>query len=388
MTSNSGRRRIAVLTGTRAEFGLLRWVVSDLRAVPDVEVEVIATAAHLATEHGHTVDAIRADGIEPVEIPSLIDATPLGIARSMARVVDGLATHLTARPADLLLLLGDRSETFAAGVAASALRIPIAHIHGGEITAGAQDDAWRHAITKLAHVHFAATELARRRIVQMGEEAWRVHAVGALGLEQLRRWERDRPAHERLLDLRLRRPIAVVTYHPTTLAGDPATESAELVAALDPWPGTVVVTAPNADIGSDVVRAELERFVEADRSRRRSVPSLGNEAYVGLLKVADVMIGNSSSGIIEAPSVPLPVVNVGARQEGRERAANVIDVPAERAAIADGIRRATDPAFRASLEGLVNPYGDGHASERIARVLREVELGPRLLRKRWVDLTS
>ena len=384
MTSRSPRR-IAVITGTRAEYGLLRWVILDLRPAA---VEVIATAAHLADEYGRTVNDIRADGITPVEITSLVEPTPLGVSRSIARVVEGLAAHLTGDPPDLVLLLGDRFETLAAALAASALRIPIAHIHGGEITTGAQDDAWRHAITKLAHLHFAATALSGERIAQLGEERWRIHVVGALGLEQLRRWRVDPAVERRLRDLGLRKPVAVVTYHPTTLGGDPTRETTELTAALEKWTGTIVVTAPNADIGSAAVRAELERFVAVEPQRRRFVASLGNEAYLGLLKVSDVMIGNSSSGIIEAPSVPLAVVNVGARQEGRERAANVIDVPAERVAIADGIRRAMDPVFTASLKGIANPYGDGRASERIAQALREIEPGERLLRKRFLDLSS
>jgi UDP-hydrolysing UDP-N-acetyl-D-glucosamine 2-epimerase len=379
----TGVRSLAVLTGTRAEYGLLRWVIRAVR--DDVDVSVIATGAHLAAEHGHTIDAIRADGVDPVIVPSLVDATALGTARSMARVVDGVGAALADGRADLLLVLGDRSETFAGAAAASALRLPIAHIHGGEITSGAQDDAWRHAITKLAHVHLAATPLAAARIARMGEEPWRVHVVGSLGVEQVRHAADASDGHDLVRSLALEEPIALVTFHPTTLGGDPEHEVGELVAALAGWNGSVVVTAPNADIGSDLVRAPLERFVAVDPARRRFVASLGSDAYVALMRVAAVMIGNSSSGIIEAPAIPLAVVNVGARQEGRERAGNVVDVPAERGAITAGIRRATEPSFTESLRRIASPYGDGRASERIATVLRTLELGERLLRKRFVD---
>ena len=267
---------------------------------------------------------------------------------------------------DLIVLLGDRLEMLAAALAALPLTIPVAHLHGGEVTEGAIDEQARHAITKLAHLHFPAAEPYARRIRQMGEEPWRVHCAGAPGLDRFaQRAALSREELARRLGLPLRRPTLLVTFHPVTLEpGEAGRHSAELAAALEMVDGDVIVTYPGADAAHDAVIGPLESLA-ATRPGTRMVPALGEDGYGALLREADVMVGNSSSGLIEAPSFGLPVVNVG---------------------ILAGIRRALAPEFRASLHGLVNPYGDGRASPRIARVLREVELGPRLIRKRFVDL--
>lgn len=383
----TARRRVLVVTGTRADWGLLRGTVHLLREDPAIELQVLATAAHLSAAHGGTVADVRADGVEPLLLETLAsDDSYEGTATAIARGVLGTTGVLGRVRPDLALLMGDRFETLAAAVAANAMRVAIAHVHGGEVTAGAQDDAWRHAITKLSHLHLVATEAAGRRVAQLGEADWRIRVVGAPGLDVLRE-ARPLDAAElgRRLDAAVERPLAVVTYHPATLEARPAEEQVgELVAALEALAGTVIVTAPNADAGGHAVRERLERYV-AGSPRRRFVTSLGSELYPALLRHADVMVGNSSSGLIEAAVFELPVVNVGSRQDGRERAANVLDVACERAAISAGIARALDPSFRHSLRGLRNPYGDGHASERIAAALRDVELGERLLRKEFVD---
>jgi UDP-hydrolysing UDP-N-acetyl-D-glucosamine 2-epimerase len=383
-------RRIAVVTGTRAEYGLMRWLIAELRAAPEVTLDVVATAAHLADEHGRTVQEIRADGITPLELPSLdAEDSRRGIARSIASVVRGLADAFTERRPDLLLLLGDRYETLGAAVGASALGIPIAHARGGELTLGAQDDAWRHAITKLSHLHFAATDGAAARIRQLGEEPWRIHVTGTPGLETATRAKLlTRNELEAQLGIGLRPPLIVMTYHPTTLDAMPLeTQAAAVATALESVDATVVVTAPNADPGGRALRERFERFVAARPGRATFVASLGSERYYSLLAQGDAMVGNSSSGLVEAPLFELPVTNIGSRQDGRERAANVIDVACETGAIKAGLARALDPAFRATLRGLRNPYGDGTASARIAKILREADLGPRLLRKEFAAAT-
>jgi len=255
------------------------------------------------------------------------------------------------------------------------------------VTEGAIDEQARHAITKLAHLHFPAAEPYARRIRQMGEEPWRVHCVGAPGLDRFARGAAmPREELARRIGLPLRRPTLLVTFHPVTLEpGEAGGHSAELAGALEMVDGDVVITYPGADAAHDAVIRRLEALA-ATRPGTRMIPALGEDGYRALLQEADVMVGNSSSGLIEAPSFGLPVVNVGIRQQGRLRAANVIDVGHGREEIAAGIRRALAPGFRAGLRGLVNPYGDGNAAPRIARVLREVELGPRLVRKRFVDL--
>jgi UDP-hydrolysing UDP-N-acetyl-D-glucosamine 2-epimerase len=267
--------------------------------------------------------------------------------------------------------------------------VPLAHIHGGEVTEAVIDEQIRHAITKLAHVHFAASEPYARRLRQMGEESWRIHVCGAPGLDRFRAMpflSRDELAAR--LGAPLGRPTLLVTFHPVTLArGETERHVTELLGALESVDADVVITSPGAEVDSLGIVERLNTFA-GRRSRARFVSSLGDEVYGSLLGQVDAMIGNSSSGLIEAPSFALPVVNIGDRQRGRLRAANVIDVGHGRAEIAAGIARALDPAFRRGLAGLANPYGDGQAVPRIVRVLRELDLGPRLLRKRFIDLES
>jgi UDP-hydrolysing UDP-N-acetyl-D-glucosamine 2-epimerase len=381
-------RTIGVVTVARSDYGHLLPVLEQIRAAPDLGLLLFVAGAHLSPRFGRTVAAIEADGWP---IAARIEAVaesdhPADIAGAAGAAVAGFARALARRRPDLLILLGDRIEMLAAAVAALALTIPVAHIHGGEVTEGAIDEQARHAITKLSHLHFPAAEPYGRRILQMGEERWRVHCCGAPGLDRLARLAsvpRDELA--RRIGLPLRRPTLLVTFHPVTLeAEDTAGHVEELAAALEKTEGDVVITYPGADAEHGAVIRRLEALVAA-RPGTRLVPALGEDTYCSLLREADVMVGNSSSGIIEAPSFGLPAVNIGSRQAGRLRAANVIDVGPGRAEIAAGIQRALDPGFRAGLRGLVNPYGDGQAAPRIVRVLREVELGPRLLRKRFVD---
>lgn len=383
-------RRILVLTGTRADWGLLRGTVRLLRDDPAIELKVLATAAHLSPAHGATIDDVRAEGIDPLTLEMLVASDSfVGTAKSIGLGVLGATEILSGLRPDIVLLLGDRFETLAVTVAANALRLAIAHIHGGEVTTGAQDEAWRHAITKLSHLHLVATDAAARRVSQLGESPWRIHVVGAPGLDVLRE-SRSMEESElsRRLGAPLGHPLALVTYHPATLdAQDPEAQVDEFTAALSETDATFIVTAPNADAGGHAVRERLERFVRSG-PKRSFVASLGSELYPALLRRADVMVGNSSSGIIEAAAFELPVVNIGPRQDGRERAANVIDVPCERGQIAAALARSLDPGFRKGLRGLRSPYGDGHASERIARVLRETPLDERLVRKEFVDLKA
>jgi UDP-hydrolysing UDP-N-acetyl-D-glucosamine 2-epimerase len=382
-------RTIGVVTVARSDYGHLVPLLEALRGTPGITLQLYVAGAHLSPRFGSTVRAIEAGGWpisariettsasdEAVDVAAGVGAGVAGFARAFAR----------GRP-ELLVLLGDRTEMLAAAVAALPLVIPVAHLHGGEVTEGAIDEQARHAITKLAHLHFPAAEPYARRIRQMGEEPWRVHCVGAPGLDRFARraaMSREELAHR--IGLPLRRPTLIVTFHPVTLEpGEAGAHCTELAGALEMVDGDVIITYPGADTAYDAVIRRLESLA-ATRPGTRMIPALGDDGYHALLQEADVMVGNSSSGLIEAPSFALPVVNVGIRQRGRVRAANVIDVGHGREEIAAGIRRALEPGFRAGLRGLVNPYGDGHAAPRIARVLREAELGPRLLRKRFVDL--
>ena len=389
LESEGMARTIGVVTVARSDYGHLVPLLEALRDTPGITLQLYVAGAHLSPRFGETVSAIEADGwpvSARVETTGASDAAVEVAAGTGAGVV-GFARAFAAGRPDLIVLLGDRAEMLAAAVAALPLAIPVAHLHGGEVTEGAIDEQARHAITKLAHLHFPAAEPYARRIRQMGEESWRVHCVGAPGLDRFARGAAmPREELARRIGLPLRRPTLLVTFHPVTLEpGEAGGHSAELAGALEMVDGDVVITYPGADAAHDAVIRRLEALA-ATRPGTRMIPALGEDGYRALLQEADVMVGNSSSGLIEAPSFGLPVVNVGIRQQGRLRAANVIDVGHGREEIAAGIRRALAPGFRAGLRGLVNPYGDGHAAPRIARVLHEAELGPRLVRKRFVDL--
>ena len=378
-----------MVTVARSDYGHLRPLLSEIRQAPNLTPHLFVAGGHLADRFGATVREIEADGWPIVERIETVEPRDEGaaIARSIGRAVSGFGEALTRHRPDLLLVLGDRYEMLGAALAALPLTLPVAHVHGGEITEGAIDEQLRHALTKLAHVHFVAAEPFAQRVRQLGEEAWRVHCVGAPGLDRFRTMRYlDREELARRLGVALTRPVVLVTFHPVTLEPE-RTEShvTELMAALAEVDATLIVSYPGADTASGIIIRRLEHFA-AGRARVRVVSALGDDVYASLLREADAMVGNSSSGLIEAPSFALPAVNVGHRQGRRLRAANVIDVDHERASIAAGIRRALDPAFRAGLKGRPNPYGDGHASPRIVRVLEELPLDARLVGKRFVDL--
>jgi UDP-N-acetylglucosamine 2-epimerase (non-hydrolysing)/GDP/UDP-N,N'-diacetylbacillosamine 2-epimerase (hydrolysing) len=304
------------------------------------------------------------------------------MAKTIGLATLGLADCLGAMRPDLLLATADRYEMLAPAAVATALRIPLAHIEGGEISEGVIDDAVRNALTKLSHVHFTSTELARARVVAMGEEAWRVHRVGAGSLDHLRRTPLlARDQVEARLGIQLQPPTALVAYHPTTIARDPTREADALFSALASVPAQLLFCYPNADAGSRALIARTESFVR-ERGSGRVFVNLDPVLYWSLLRSVDLLVGNSSSGIMEAASFALPVVDVGIRQRGRERARNVLHAEAAAASILDRIRTASSDEFRRSLHGLENPYGDGHAAERIVEVLASVPLGEELLVKR------
>ncbi len=377
-------RTIAVVTSSRADYSHLYWVLHEIREHPELRLRLIAMAAQLAPEFGAAVEQIEADGFvvhERVEC-LLSSDSDVGMAKTIGVATLGLADVLGRVRPDLLLLIADRYEMLAAAAAALALRIPIAHIEGGDVSEGAIDQAVRDALTKMAHLHFTPTESACRRVLAMGEEEWRVHRTGAPSLDHLRRSRLpERAQLERQLGLDLGEPPLVVAMHPVTLAEDTTAEAEALFAALAKVRVPIAFCFPNADAGGRRLVARAREFCRA-HPRARLFVNLEPASYWGLLRCAAALVGNSSSGIMEAASLRLPVVNVGTRQDGRERAANVIDAEASPTAIAAALARALTPTFRAGLEGLRNPYGDGHAAERIVRLLAAAPERARLLHKR------
>ena len=382
-------RVVGVVTSSRSDYGFIFPVIRRIQARPDLALRLLVTGMHLSPRFGMTVKAIEADGFEVAERVKVLSNSddPAAIAKSMARGTAGFADAFSRSRPDILVVLGDRFETHAAALAALPFKIPVAHIHGGELTEGAIDDALRHSMTKLSHLHFAATQEYGRRLIQMGEEPWRVTVSGCPSLDNLASVKRlTATALESRFGLSVTSETLLVTFHPTTLEyEDTGRQTEELLAALQASGRPVVFTMPNADTGGRVIRERIKRFLRAEPSAQ-AVESFGTEGYFSVLSLCTAMVGNSSSGLLEAPSFGLPVVNVGSRQRGRVRGANVIDVGYGRREIGDGIRRAADPVFRKSLQGLANPYGDGKASRLIVRKLAEVPLSGRLLMKRFHDL--
>ncbi len=370
------KRRIGVVTTSRADYSHLYWPLRELEADPTVELGVFALGPHLAPQFGNTIREIERDGFPMrARIECLLGTdTDTGMAKTIGVAILGLADALAAWRPDLLLLIADRYEMLAPAAAAVALRIPIAHIEGGEVSQGAIDDQVRNALTKLAHLHFTSTETARRRVIGMGEEPWRVHRAGAPSLDHLRRSNLlDRAALEARLGLQLSAPTIVAAWHPVTILRDTNAEADAFFAALAAAPGQIVFVYPNADAGG-IALIERTRMLASNRAGTHVYVNLDAVTYWSLLGQADALIGNSSSGIMEAASFALPVVNVGMRQQGRERAPNTLDAAADAEAIRAALARALDPAFRASLAGMTNPYGDGTAARTIARVLATAPL--------------
>jgi len=386
------KRRIAVVTTSRADYSHLYWPLKLLSEHPEVDLRLIAMASHLSPEFGATVREIEKDGFAiAARIETLLSSdSDVGMAKSIGVAVLSLADTLGAMRPDLLLLIADRYEMLAPASVALSLRIPMAHIEGGEISEGAIDDAVRNALTKMSHIHFTSTATARARVIAMGEEPWRVHRAGAPSLDHLRRSRLlTREEVEAACDLDLRVPALLVAYHPVTLEKDTTCEADALFGALERITneGTmqVLFCYPNADAGSRLLVRRSREFA-AKHGAARIFVNLDAVTYWSLLRCVEVVVGNSSSGIMETASFALPTVNVGLRQKGRERARNVLDAEPDADAILARIDEARSAAFRTSLEGMTNPYGDGHSAERIVQVLATCPLGQELLVKRAMPL--
>lgn len=377
------RRTIAVVTSSRADYSHLYWPLKDLAAHPGVDLKLIVLAAHLSPAFGSTVKEIEQDGFTVASrIECLLNSdTDVGMAKTLGLAVLGLTDVLAQMRPDLLLLIADRYEMLAPASVALTLRIPVAHIEGGEVSEGAIDDAVRNALTKMAHVHFTSTDAARARVIAMGEEPWRVHRAGAPSLDHITRSKLlTRSELEQSLKIVLKQSPTVVAYHPVTLLQDTTEEADALFAALARIEGQILFCYPNADAGSHNLMRHTHEFLRQHTDAHVFV-NLGAVTYWSLLKYAGLLLGNSSSGIMEAASFALPVVNVGLRQYGRERAPNILDAEPHVESILEKVAIAQSTAFRESLRDMTNPYGDGHAAERIVHVLTSVPIEG-LLRKR------
>lgn len=384
------KRTIAAITSSRSDYAHLHWLLRDLAKHPAIDLRVIALGPHLSPEFGDTAREItrnRKNGPQAfTSLECLLSSdTDVGMAKTLGLAMLGLADVFGRIRPDMVLLIADRYEMLAPASVALTLRIPIAHIEGGEISAGAIDDAVRNAITKMSHLHFTCTRTAQRRVIAMGEQPWRVQLSGSLSLDHLRRAKLLRRQQvERKLGIRLAHKRGEKTilalYHPVTLMKDTVEEAGEMLAALRGLKHQIVFIYPNADAGSRKLIRLTESFIACNSNSKLFV-NLDHTTYLSLLNSVDLLVGNSSSGIIESTSLGIPTLNVGIRQKGREHAANVLDVAAEKREILQAMKQALSPAFRDSVQGLENPYGDGHAARKITDVLTRAPLGGRLLFK-------
>jgi UDP-N-acetylglucosamine 2-epimerase (non-hydrolysing)/GDP/UDP-N,N'-diacetylbacillosamine 2-epimerase (hydrolysing) len=382
------KRTIAVITTSRADYSHLYWPLRDLSENENVDLRIIALGPHLSPEFGNTVQEIEKDGFKiDCRIECLLSSdTDVGMAKTIGVATLSLADLFGKMRPHLLLLIADRYEMLAPAAVALALRIPIAHIEGGEVSEGAIDDTVRNALTKLSHIHFTSTPAARERVIALGEEEWRVHRAGAPSLDHLRRQPLlSRDEIEKRLELNLQMPTIVVAYHPMTIARDTLQEVDALFTALGSLREQILFCYPNADAGSRALIERTRSFV-ASRGHGKVFTNLDTVTYLSLLRQVDMLVGNSSSGIMESASFSLPTVNVGLRQQGRERPRNVLDADADPDSILQAIGRARRSEFRESLSGMINPYGEGFASETIVGVLTTVPLSQTLLMKRHSEL--
>ncbi|MCT4349486.1 UDP-N-acetylglucosamine 2-epimerase [Vibrio sp. NC2] len=374
-------QKVAVFTGTRAEYGLLFWLLKDIQSDPDLTLQLLVSGMHLSPEFGETYQQIEKDGFkidEKIEILLSSDSA-VGTAKSMGLGVLGFSDSLARLQPDVLVILGDRFEALAAAQTAMILRIPIVHLHGGEITEGAYDDAIRHAITKLSYLHGTSTDEYRQRVIQLGEAPERVRNVGAIGLDHLKRADfMSLGELGESLNFSLTKPFFLVTYHPVTLGNEAPEEAFQaLLDALNCFPEhQVILTYPNADDGGRRIIPMLEAYAASQPDRVLAIPSLGQVRYLSAVKYAAAVIGNSSSGIIEVPAFDVPTVNIGSRQKGRLAAKSVLHCESNRADIERAIRSANEREYKETVEEIENPYGQGNTSEKVIEMIKTLDFNP------------
>jgi UDP-hydrolysing UDP-N-acetyl-D-glucosamine 2-epimerase len=372
-------RKICIFTGSRAEYGLLRGVMQEIQASETLQLQILASGMHLSPEFGMTIQEIRADGFEPDETVEILLSgdTPTAICKSMGLALIGYGEGLQRLRPDMMVVLGDRFETFCMAAAAQVCQVPLAHIHGGETTEGAIDEAFRHAITKMSHLHFASCEAYRQRIIQLGEAPDRVFNVGALGVENIRRtplMERGELAES--IGFSLEKPYFLVTFHPVTLEQSTSEyQFQSLLDALNAFPEfKVIFTKANADTDGRVINRLIDEYVERHPEHCLSVTSLGMRRYLSAIKFCAAVIGNSSSGIVEAPSFKVPTVNIGDRQKGRIQADSILNCLPDANAIQQTIGHALSPAFQESLSAISNPYDRPGTCSTIVGLLEKVDI--------------
>lgn len=385
------KRKICVVTGSRAEYGLLYWLMKEIKTDDALELQIIATGMHLSPEFGLTYQIIEKDDFiinEKVEM-LLSSDTPVGIAKSIGLGVIGFADALDRLKPDIMAVLGDRYEILAAVQAATIARIPVAHMHGGERTEGLIDEVIRHSITKMSLFHFTATEEYRMRVIQMGEQPERVFNVGAIGLDNINKLKLlSLEELEKSIDFKFRKINFLVTYHPVTLSHiDPSEAVCELVHALENYKDVgIIFTQANSDTDGRIINEILNKYVEKNTNYMIMVNTLGQVRYLTAIKYVNVVIGNSSSGLIEAPAFRTPTVNIGDRQRGRIKGESVIDCDENVESIIKAIDKALSDSFRRKIKTIDSPYGKENVSSKIVHILKNADISPKKIMKNFYDV--
>lgn len=387
---NNRMKEICVITGTRAEYGLLKPLIEKIAADESLSLQLIVTAMHLSPEFGLTYQSIEADGYSiDKKIETVLSSdTSVGIAKSMGLTQISFAEAFDDLNPDLIVVLGDRSEIFAAVSVATVSCIPVAHIHGGELSFGAYDDAFRHSISKMSHLHLTSTDEYRNRVIQLGENPERVFNVGAIGLDNIIGSDlMSKEEFEDSIDFKLGKKNILLTYHPVTLENATSKDQfSEITQALDELRDTnVILTYPNSDKDGRIIIKMIEEYV-SKRDNCMAIPSLGLKRYLSALQYVDVVLGNSSSGIIEVPYYKIATVNIGDRQKGRTRCASIIDCAPNKNSIKEAIDYAYSDEFKKKVETMDNPYGNGNASSKILEVIKNTDIAE-LLKKEFYDVS-
>ena len=384
--------KVCVVTGTRAEYGLLYWLMKEIQNDKDLQLQIIATGMHLSPEFGLTYKEIEKEFKIDKKIEILLSSdTPVGISKSMGLAQISFAEAFDELKPDIVVVLGDRFEILAAASSALISRIPIAHIHGGEVTEGAVDEAFRHSITKMSHLHFTSTEEYKKRVIQLGEEPNRVFNVGAMGIENIKRLKLlSREEFEKSIDFKLNKKNILVTFHPVTLENATAKEQfEELLSAIDELEETnIIFTKANADTDGRIINKMIDEYVNKNKDKSVAFTSLGQLRYLSALQFMDAVVGNSSSGILEAPSFKIGTINIGDRQKGRIKAKSVIDCEPKKEEIKKAFEKLYSKEFQEMLKDVKNPYeGDGYPSKKIVEVLKKSDL-KNILKKRFYDIRA
>jgi len=383
------KRKVCVVTGTRAEYGLLYWLMKEIKSDSDLELQLIVTGMHLSPEFGLTYKAIEKEFKIDKKIEMLLSSdTPIGISKSIGLAQISFSEAYEELKPDIVVVLGDRYEIFSAASAAMIARIPIAHLHGGEITEGAFDESIRHSITKMSHLHFTATEEYKNRVIQLGEHPNRVFNVGGMGIENIKRLKLlSKEEFEKSIDFKLNKKNILVTFHPVTLENSTAKEQfQELLDTIDELEDTnIIFTKANSDTDGRVINSMIDEYVVKNSQKSVGFPSLGQLRYLSALQFVDAVVGNSSSGLVEAPSFQIGTINIGDRQKGRIKASSVIDCEPNKSSIYQAFIKFYSKEFQETLKETINPYGNGCASKKIIDEIQKADLEI-IVKKSFYDL--